>query len=108
MRGDDEDNLVKIAITFVSVLCIKQTSARFTPKLYDSYDRIVELTDSDWLMELKEINEEDFDYWKPKHYVLYLVGIGMYQFIAQTYEVKDMMYAEVVLSLFFDGSIFSN
>lgn len=86
---DEEDNLNKITITIISVLCIKQTSARFTPRLYDSYDRIVELIDSEWLKELKEINEEDFNYWKPKHYILYLDGIGMYQFIGQTFEVVN-------------------
>ncbi len=86
---DDEDNLNKITITIISVLCIKQTSARFTPRLYDSYDRIVELIDSEWLKELKEINEEDFNYWKPKHYILYLDGIGMYQFIGQRFEVVN-------------------
>lgn len=84
---DNEDNLSKITITFISVLCIKQTSARFTPKLYEAYDRIVELIDSEWLKELKGINEEDFNYWKPKHFILYLDGIGMYQFIAQAFEV---------------------
>lgn len=86
---DEEDNLNKITITIISVLCIKQTSARFTPRLYDSYDRIVELIDSEWLKELKEINEEDFNYWKPKHYILYLDGIGMYQFIGQRFEVVN-------------------
>ncbi|BCN32391.1 hypothetical protein [Anaeromicropila herbilytica] len=86
---DDEDNLNKITIAISSVLCFKQTSARFTPRLYDSYDRIVELIDSEWLKELKQINEGDFNYWKPKHYILYLDGIGMYQFIGQRFEVVN-------------------
>ena len=86
---NEEGDLKKITITIISVLCIKQTSARFTPRLYDSYDRIVELIDSEWLKELKEINEEDFNYWKPKHYILYLDGIGMYQFIGQKFEVVN-------------------
>lgn len=86
---DENDNLNKITITIISVLCIKKTSSRFTPILYDSYDRIVELIDSEWLEELKEINEENFNYWKPKHYILYLDGIGMYQFIGQRFEVVN-------------------
>lgn len=45
--------------------------------------------DSEWLDELKGINKEDFDYWKPKHYIIYLDGIGMFQFIAQGYEVME-------------------
>lgn len=84
---NEEDKLNKITITFISVLCIKQTSARFTPKLYEAYDRIVELINSEWLEKLKSVNEGDFNYWKPKHFILYLDGIGMYQFIAQSFEV---------------------
>lgn len=86
---NEEDELNKITITFVSVLCVKQTSARFTPKLYEAYDRIVEQINSEWLNELRSINEEDFNYWKPKHFILYLDGIGMYQFIAQSFEVVN-------------------
>lgn len=86
---DEENRLRKILIQFNNSICNKHTSARFTPKLYDSYDRIVELTDSEWLKELRLINEEDFNYWQPKHYILYLDGVGMFEFIAQGYEVKE-------------------
>ena len=86
---DEESRSRKITIKFNSVLCNKHTSARFTPKLYDSYDKIVELVDSEWLAELKNVNKEYFDYWNPKHYILYLDGAGMFQFIAQGYEVSE-------------------
>lgn len=88
--GVDENNkLREIVIQFNAVICDKHTSARFTPKLYDAYDRIVELIDSEWLKELKRINEEDFNYWNPKHYIMYLDGVGMFQFVAQSYEVVE-------------------
>lgn len=86
---DAENRLRRIKIKFNSVLCNKHTSARFTPKLYESYDRIVELADSEWLTELKNINKEYFNYWNLKHYIIYLDGFGMYQFIAQGYEVVE-------------------
>lgn len=86
---DEESRLRKIVIKFISVLCNKHTSVRFTPELYDSYDRIVELADSEWLAELKDINKEYFNYWNPKHYIMYLDGVGMFQFIAQGYEVIE-------------------
>lgn len=86
---EEEDDFIKITIIITSVLCIKQIFVRFTSKLYDSYDRIIELIDSEWLKELKEINEEGFNYWKPKHYILYLDGIGMYQFIGQRFGVVN-------------------
>lgn len=86
---DEGSRLRKIEIKFISVLCNKHVSARFTPELYDSYDKIVELLDSEWLEELKNINKEYFDYWNPKHYIIYLDGAGMFQFIAQGYEVIE-------------------
>lgn len=84
---NEENTLRKILIKFNDVLCYKHTSVRFTPKLYDSYDRVVELLDSEWLVELKEINQEYFDYWNPKHYIIYLDGVGMFQFVAKGYRV---------------------
>lgn len=84
---DEEDNLKKVTLVFSAVLCFKKTSARFTPELYGAYDKVVELCDSEWLRELAEINSEDFNYWNPKHYVLYLDSVGMFQFIAQEFEV---------------------
>ena len=66
----------------------KNQLPRFTSELYDAYDKVVEVIDSEWLEELKKVNEEDFSYWKPKHYILYLDGFGMYQFIAQSLEVE--------------------
>lgn len=86
---DEKKKLRKIVIMFNTVLCNKYTAARFTPKLYDSYDRVVELVDSEWLAELKNINKEYFNYWKPSHYIIYLDGVGMFQFIAQGYEVIE-------------------
>lgn len=88
LNGYDNNNrLKKIMICFKTVICHKYTSTRFSTKLHDSYDRIVELTDSEWLEELKKINKEDYNYWKPKHYLLYLDEVGLFQFIAQDYEV---------------------
>lgn len=86
---DEKSRLRKIDIKFICVLCNKHTSAKFTPNLYNSYDRIVELIDSEWLVELKVVNEEYFNYWNPKHYIIYLDGAGMFQFIAQGYEVIE-------------------
>lgn len=40
------------------MLLLHQLSVRFIPKLYDSYDKIVELVDCEWLEKLMDINEE--------------------------------------------------
>lgn len=41
----------------------------------DSYDRIIELVDSEGLAELEDVNKEYFNYWNPKHYIMYLDGV---------------------------------
>lgn len=88
IEGFDENNkLFKVTLLFTSVLCNKHTSARFTPKMYGAYDKVVQLINSEWLEGLKEMNQEDFAFWNPRHYVLYLDSIGMYQFIAQNFTV---------------------
>ena len=86
---DNEGKINKVRVEFDSVLCYKKTSARFTPNLYDSYDKVVELLDSDWLNELKAINNEDYNFWKPRHFVLYLDEIGMYEFIACEIDIHE-------------------
>jgi len=48
----------------------------------------VEVIDSEWLEELKSINPENFYFWNPKHYALYLDRFGLYQFIARLFEVE--------------------
>lgn len=86
---DDEDNFSRICVKFSSVLGMKQTSARFTPNLYGAYDKIVQMSESKWLKEMQELNNDDYNYWKPNHYVMYLDGIGLYQFIAKSVEVRE-------------------
>ena len=88
-KGYDENDVIcETEIKFISVIAFKQNLPRFTSELYNAYDKVVELIDSKWLKELKKIDKEEFTYWNPKHYILYLDGFGMYQFIAQSLEVE--------------------
>lgn len=90
IEGYDENDVMCVTrIKFISVISFKHSSPRFTPQLYGAYDKVVEVIDSEWLEELKKINLNDFSFWKPKHYVFYLDGFGMYQFIAQSFEVEE-------------------
>ncbi len=86
---DDDERLRKIILRFESVLCSKHTSSSFTSGLYDSYDKVVELVDSKWLEALKKANEESFNYWDLKHYLLYLDERGLFEFIAHDFEVEE-------------------
>jgi len=80
----------KFEIRFESVLCHMYTSERFTKKLYDSYDTLVCLEGSEWLNNLKILNPRDFEFWKPKHFVIYFDSVGQYQFIARDFIVREI------------------
>ncbi|MFA9466857.1 MAG: hypothetical protein ACERKN_21590 [Velocimicrobium sp.] len=79
----------RVELKFDSVLCHMHTSERFTKAMLDSYDTVVQIDDSDWLNELKKLNERDFKFWKPKHYAIYFDGIGLYQFISSDFVALD-------------------
>lgn len=85
----ESDRQKKYEIRFESVLCHMHTSERFTPKMFDSYDTVVSLEDSEWLDNLKNLNSRDFEFWKPKHFVIYFDGSGQYQFIAREFAVIE-------------------
>jgi hypothetical protein len=85
-----EDNKQRyFEIRFDAVLCHMHTSERFTPKLFDSYDTLVSLEDSEWLDSLKKLNSRDFDFWRPKHFIITFDSHGQYQFIARQYFVSE-------------------
>ncbi len=87
LDGGDVNNVhKKTKLLFKNVLCHMHTSERFTKNMFDAYDAVVEIIDSRWIGELKKMNERDFNYWKPKHFAVYLEGVGMYQFIAKEFE----------------------
>jgi hypothetical protein len=85
----ESDRQKKYEIRFESVLCHMHTSERFTPKMFDSYDTLVSLEESEWLDSLKILNSRDFEFWKPKHFVIYFDGSGQYQFIAREFIVSE-------------------
>lgn len=82
----DEKNKV-LKIRFDTVLCHMHTSQSFTKALLNAYDTIVEIEDSEWINEIKKLNEDEFNFWKLKHYAIYLEDLGMYQFLARGYDV---------------------
>ena len=75
-----------VCLSFKNVLCHKHTSERFTAEMYDAYDTVVEIVDSEWLMTMKKMNETDVNFWQPKHFAVYLDGMGLYQFVAKGFE----------------------
>ncbi len=90
LKGENLDGLKSnVKLVFNTVLCYKHTSESFTSTLYNAYDKIVELKDSEWLKEMSLLNSHSFQFWNPKHYVLYLDSRGLYQFIAKGFDVYE-------------------
>jgi len=90
----DKKNKV-LKIHFDKVQCYKHTSSRLTKEIYYTqepnqfviYDTLVEIEDSEWLNELKELNEEEFNLWKLKHYAIHLDDFHVWQVIASGYDI---------------------
>ena len=78
---------VSIRIKFETALCHLHTSERFTKSILGAYDAIVEIEESEWIKELEELNSSDVIFWGLKHYAVYIEKMGLYQFIAEKYEV---------------------
>lgn len=83
---NDNDQVYNGGIFFETVLCHRHSSERFTKSLMNAYDTLVEIKDSQWLKELKGLNETDYGFWKLKHFAIYFDGYGLYEFIAKTAE----------------------
>jgi len=80
---DDNDNIRTITLIFYSVVNYSQTSVSFCKHLYGAYDKIVEIIDSELLKKLNLANAESFVFWKPRHFVLFLDDIGLFEIAAQ-------------------------
>ena len=60
-------------------------------------DALVELLDSAWLYDLRQKNEQEFNYWKPRHFAVELEDIGgLWEIIAQSVEIDSQNINEEV------------
>lgn len=84
-----DDRKFNGGITFEAVMSHRHSSEKFTKSIGAAYDTLIEITDSKWIDELKEISPEWAEYWKIKHYAIYLDGYGMYEFAARDFNVMQ-------------------
>ena len=55
----------------------------------EAYDQLIEIVDSDWVDEFRKINREIADYWKLRHFAIYLKSCGLYEFLARSYTILE-------------------
>ncbi len=89
ITGYNEKDGEKFKLLFNKVKCYKHTDERFTKDYYNCYDTLVEVEDSEWIKELKQLNEEDFNYWKPKHFAIYLDSVGLFEIISNNFVITN-------------------
>jgi hypothetical protein len=83
----EKNTVFHSGITFEGVQSFRHTTEKFLTSLNGTYDHLVEMIDSKWIKELREINKEVFDYWQLKHYAIFLDSHGLYEFVANNYKV---------------------
>lgn len=88
----DENNnnaIFNAGIRFDAVQAHKHSSEKFSTFVIDTYDYLVEIVDSEWVNQLREINKEIADFWNIKHYAIFLDSNGLYEFIATDFKILE-------------------
>jgi hypothetical protein len=74
---------------FKTVLGFKHDSEGFATTMMDAYDRLVEIADSDLVVEYRKTNQRIADLFNIKHYAIFLKNCGLYEFIAKNYTIQE-------------------
>lgn len=84
-----DDTIFNSGIVFDAVQAHRHSSEKFTKFIFEAYDYLVEIVNSEWVNQLREINKEIADYWNIKHYAIFLDSNGLYEFIARSYKIME-------------------
>lgn len=90
---DANDKKTKYKLHFKNVYGYQYSSEILRTEYYiDAYNKIIEITDSNWL---KPLNEQDLSHLNLEnedlhHYMIYFDGNGIYSFIAKSFEVEEI------------------
>jgi len=89
----DENNNDKIfnsGILFETTITHRHSSEKVTKFISGTYDKLVEVKNSEWVKELTIISPEWVKYWEVRHYAIYLDSYGLYEFIAKGFSLIDI------------------
>jgi len=82
-----KNRYLNLIIRFKKTLCHKHSTERFSKEGVGHCDMISLVEDSQWIRELRSYNPGDVDFWKLKHFAVMLKDLGLFQAIAQDYEL---------------------
>ena len=81
------DVLLHSGITFDMPQAYRHSSEAFVTSLMDAYDYLVEVEGSEWVAGMKKTNPRIADFWKIKHYAIFLKSNGLFEFIARGFKM---------------------
>ena len=90
------DAVFNSSILFKGTQAHRHTSEKFLTSVGDAYDTLVEIVDSAWTKEFHSINKEISNYWKIKHYAIFIDSYGLYEFIAKGHELLKENAGELI------------
>lgn len=88
----DENNNDKIfnsGILFETTIAHRHSSEKVTKFISGTYDKLVEVKDSEWLKELTDISPEWVAWRNFRHYAIYLDSNGFYEVIAENFKILE-------------------
>lgn len=86
---ENDDKIFNSGIVFDAAVAHRHSSEKFTKFISQAYDKLIEIEDSEWVKELSSISSEWAEFWKIKHYAIYLDSYGLYEFIASGYSLTE-------------------
>lgn len=92
---DNPDIVYNSGIKFKHVQVYRHANEKFLSSLFESYDRIIEICDSEWTKQLVEINPKIAAYWNIRHYAILLDSNGLYEFAASGFEILEAKEGEL-------------
>lgn len=90
LHYDEKGSARQWELHFSDVMGYRKTSEHFLSSILDAYDTLVEVKGSEWIRKLKYQNRRDFEFWRLKHFAIFLHGCALYEFAARNYEVHEL------------------
>jgi hypothetical protein len=87
---DENDVILNSGIFFDTVLAHRHASEKLINSLIGAYDYLVEIINSEWLKQMKEVNKQIVDFWNLKHFAIFFDSNGLCEFLAKDYKILEI------------------
>lgn len=73
-------------LRFKDTLCCRYSTFSMATTIYDAYEQLVEVSESDWLDYLVNVGnygKQEKDVWQLRHFAIFLEDFGLYECLAR-------------------------